>query len=633
MKIMKSWIPQQILWDEQAGRVVVPVNRDATGVVEIIAKGALDLPECNEGVKEVVFMLFHENTIWHTFFYGIDSLEPPNDWCRQHDRLPLYLHGIYKAPDGQNFYLIVSLAKGRIEGWRNYVSLQSYAKDIWQLYIEKVQKREKIMEERRRERKLYYESIAHDEKEEHASYSYYGLCEEPLIGEPTFASIMDHRDFPLMLPNGLWISGEDGRIPYDKDVNAAIEATKVRAPRDGVYQVFTAKDANGGVGALVTWEPAGTNVSFPEVRFAAHKMLPRAFNKPLRCEVTPPDYSNIKADDPNIILADLTKITALNRHDFLQISDLKFVQEQNVTDSVHESIKNASFEAFGWYQAFHVYSEEKWGIYLHSKRIQKLGTVLYEDLHKVKSGILPAFAQLIAVLLVYYHEIFHARVEAAASYLEVMSQNSRYNRYNKNVYFKHKFTSLWLEEALANWYALDLIKSKFHDWAGFGFNLGGNELIRVIESYLDMSPEGYCRWRQGDDPLVWRLFASEIARGKQGSNPCGKLIPIESILLDDGVFDWRFIDVPVHFIGSSPIADLCFSTPSRRDAESLLKYFNCVRDKSRGKGSHELWKKYDGQGFPLPYSDPLKINVFGKLLHFLGITKYQYLNEIRPAMG
>ena len=88
MKIMKSWIPQQILWDEQAGRVVVPVNRDATGVVEIIAKGALDLPECNEGVKEVVFMLFHENTIWHTFFYGIDSLEPPNDWCRQHDRLP-----------------------------------------------------------------------------------------------------------------------------------------------------------------------------------------------------------------------------------------------------------------------------------------------------------------------------------------------------------------------------------------------------------------------------------------------------------------------------------------------------------------------------------------------------------------
>ena len=90
----------------------------------------------------------------------------------------------------------------------------------------------------------------------------------------------------------------------------------------------------------------------------------------------------------------------------------------------------------------------------HRAKLDDLALSLLDDFKSqhVQGGS-HSLAALLAFGLVYAHELFHARVEAALSWHEVNTQQARHLRYKDRVYQALRETPEWLEEALANWSA------------------------------------------------------------------------------------------------------------------------------------------------------------------------------------
>ncbi len=246
-------------------------------------------------------------------------------------------------------------------------------------------------------------------------------------------------------------------------------------------------------------------------------------------------------------------------------------------------------------------------------------------------------AAYLAVNLVYQHELFHARVEAVATWQELLGVRSHYNRYQDRVYKVLSGTSDWLEEALANWWAWLWFRSERVQLSLS--NRGSNHpgLASLVEDFLDLSPPGYREWRIGRNREAWRTLATQLASGnpKLGPRPIG--LPIESAVRGELPFDLLEVDVPTRVVGKGTIAshlERCPGTfsPSRREAKKLLKHFDYKPRTSAGKGSHEKWTGADGLSFILPRKDPLSIGIFHQLLRQLRISKAQYVAEIRNQL-
>ena len=62
--------------------------------------------------------------------------------------------------------------------------------------------------------------------------------------------------------------------------------------------------------------------------------------------------------------------------------------------------------------------------------------------------------------MVYEHEMFHARVDAASTWLELNANHSRYRQYNQNAYQPTFETVDCLEEALANFWGWTWVKAE-----------------------------------------------------------------------------------------------------------------------------------------------------------------------------
>jgi hypothetical protein len=242
-------------------------------------------------------------------------------------------------------------------------------------------------------------------------------------------------------------------------------------------------------------------------------------------------------------------------------------------------LREEGAEGFGWYQPFHVWDEANWGIYLHEKRLIGLALVLVED------GI-PDFFKAIRIAFgkVYRHELFHAQVEASASWLEMTSLAPRYRTYSKKVYKKKQFTSDWREEALANFEAMQRVREKH-----------GDNAFRILKELLELSPPGYRDWESGDRLTTWRAFATELATGTPIDSTGERLLPLEGVLRQKGGFDLRPEDVPTRIVGQGHLADALFSVPSRKEAVKFLKHqgYGLVKG---GKGSHEKWRGPDTHG-------------------------------------
>jgi hypothetical protein len=242
----------------------------------------------------------------------------------------------------------------------------------------------------------------------------------------------------------------------------------------------------------------------------------------------------------------------------------------------------------------------------------------------------------LALGLVLRHELFHARVEACSTYLELQALRGRYRDYQNKVYSTLQLTDACFEEALANHVSFDWLIGQQEYFVG---TLGllederaFQQLLRIVESWLDFSPKGYAAWRQGGDFLTWRTLARQIATGNPAGEVRGRPLPLEGSLHGPLPFELRERHIPTWMVGRGVLADAFFSAPSRAEAQRVLRHFGYQLIPARGKGSHEFWQGTDGRGFPLPRRDPLSVGVFKSLLHHFGLTKHEYMNSIRRQL-
>jgi hypothetical protein len=309
---------------------------------------------------------------------------------------------------------------------------------------------------------------------------------------------------------------------------------------------------------------------------------------------------------------------------------------RNRVDDVRKDVSGQGFEAIAWFQPYHVWSEETWGIYFDAGKLDDLALSFLDDFKAQRVQGSHSLAALLAFGLTYTHELFHARVEASLSWLEINAQQPRYLSYQERVYQRLRETPDWLEEALANWTAWSWFKEPgIQSLLGpMVSNLQG--LDSVVKASMDLAPLGYREWRRGHQASTWRTFANQLSSGKPRIKQTGMNLPLENLLSGPLPYDFQFTDIPLHFVGAGVIADCLLSHPatlnviSRRELQKALKYYRYVVDVSAGNGSHEKWTGPDNRAFPVPRRDPVSHTVFKTFLDHVGIDKSVYIKQVRP---
>ena len=195
------------------------------------------------------------------------------------------------------------------------------------------------------------------------------------------------------------------------------------------------------------------------------------------------------------------------------------------TQQIDQLIENQGTDALAWYRPFHMEPQEKWGITILDRGIwyvaRKLAAELYSAPYDDEDAIM--HCRDIAKDFLYYHEMFHFKVELAATVMEKINPNEAlYAGYWKpqtnREWFgsevkSHRKVKAPLEEALANSYALHKVCSE----------ISGTErrskVKNAIMQFMEMQPDGYKhaenfpynwkKWKRGMNELLDKLLNQE----------------------------------------------------------------------------------------------------------------------------
>jgi hypothetical protein len=425
-------------------------------------------------------------------------------------------------------------------------------------------------------------------------------------------------------------------------VEQFLATTEKRLSRDNTYSVLGVISAvNGDVDQLlIAWEPHGDKPPYLHVRKAVESEVAAALATPRRDCSHPPRKAipnSVPLVYSGLLPPDIRHFDGSETEMRIPVPDQLYKDRDELADRTTQSIKEMGFEAFGWYLPWHYYSESTWGIYLHAERLEEMSFTVWQEASRSVSVPFELAAMLV-VRTVYDHEMFHAMVEAAASFLEIGAVTPKYQPYHANVYNPLWGTSDCREEALANYSASRLWDSyRPHLYRGFPRSAVNAVLAALTES-MNLSAPGYRDWQAGNASSTWRTLATELIAGVPHSTAQSSAIPAESLLNEAIPVDISSCDVPVYVYGSSATLSAmmampsCFGVPSRRELCKALKHLGYEPTAGRGKGSHELWTKSEKQAIPIPRTDPVSRTVFGTFLSQCGISKADYVTTIRPLL-
>ena len=413
---------------------------------------------------------------------------------------------------------------------------------------------------------------------------------------------------------------------------------------EGHFDVLVATANPNNITAVITWTPYHGLPRYPEIRSAVERRLPMAFSKPRQTGANPPHSPPQNADplDELASAGGFDPLAADWLDAFDDLADYNFPDRHDRAKRSRETVLTRGFEAIAWYQPFHIYMEDDWGIYFDAEKLDDIVCLFSADLRSEGLRTMAdAMASQMMFGMIYSHEIFHARVEAVMSWMELTTGQSRYLRYKNNVYHPAMQDPGSLEEALANWCGWTFCQSEaiVMTIAGVLNEAEKVKFDRIVADTLDLSPPGYNQWRLGDSRETWRVLATQMALGKAKMPSPGIGLPIESLLRDPLPFDLSAADIPLRFVGNGQAANRILSSPatlnlpSRREVRRALeRFFGYELVPGAGKGSHEKFQGKDGRMFPLPRRDPVSSDVFKAFLVHFKINKAHYIDKVRPAL-
>ncbi len=260
-----------------------------------------------------------------------------------------------------------------------------------------------------------------------------------------------------------------------------------------------------------------------------------------------------------------------NDHFKLDIHDAKR-QSQPLSSSrinEHDDRVDVSpdFESWAWYQTFHAWSDEEYGIYITTSGLARFADrAFYQALlrHEHQSNPNPNKTELkkiwsqslqMAFQTVLFHEYYHFFKDIAAATLEQLwfalnPGNTRqfFHEYRKNIYFPGLHNRLReepLEEALANAFSWRAFCERYSDSSLY--DQQAIELVKQdLAKYMTNQPSGYCHYDQfiedaeyvkGNQQLISLLLTQQAS-----------VIPGSERLLQPTFADMYKYNVPVYVI-------------------------------------------------------------------------------------
>ncbi len=629
----RSWIPHHIAWSSAQDLFAVEVSGKDPDVVEFISTGSLDVSiwPTKKSAQAMSALIHGPDSLLGqltTAAWDPRRLKPLATGTPREKSVKVHFHGAYSL-DGSDSLLIFA-RRNPPEQSHMWISqaLKTEADSLYATHLAKMAD----FEDRVRREKLERERL-YEKSPELKRFEGLGPQEQPPSVQ---ARLLLH-----VLPKAATFRASSTLRPetLDRRSITAIEGSGWLPSRDGTYLGIGPVLVGTKPSCVLTWEPYSGPPAYPEVRWSVQRSLPHALRRPRLAHVGRPEFEGFTepSDQPTGTVSGVDN----GRQEWLDSLEDVHLDDRDYRDRIEGSRKDRQaqgFEAIAWFQPYHSYSEEVWGIYFDARKLDDFALSLLDDLRSHRIQASPTHAARLAFGLTYAHELFHARVEAALSWLELNALQPRHLRYKQRVYDALRETPEWLEEALANWSSWDWFQSvPVQALFACGMaNLDG--LRKVVESSLDLSPPGYREWRVGHQPFTWRNFTTQLTTGQAKASASALALPLESTLWGPLPYDFLASDIPLRFVGCGVIADrlqsqpATFNVPTRRELERALKFFRHILDASAGKGGHQKWTGPDQRAFILPTRDPVSVGVFKTFLQHLGIDKATYVREVRPNL-
>lgn len=561
-------------------------------------------------------------------------LRHTDDWKNGAHQTEVHCHGAFSLPGGHEVVVLVGAkSPSASETWLTD-EVRHCAAELLKEHEAKVAEFEE--EYRRKNQELVEFHHRHAEMEKYrgwgeAAIAMTGLHQRPVL---TAERLLPQLSKAAIFP----VAKNPSPNVVEREATKAIAESGWPTARDGTYVGLLFIPVGQQRTGLVTWEPYSGPPSYPEVRWTVQRRLPHALRSPRITDTGRPEFdaSSHPGEDTGIVTEIVSGQSDWNGAvEDVQLDQSEFRQR---VDQIRRDINAHGFDAIAWFQPYHLSTEETWGIYVDAHKLDDLALSFLDDFKAQRIHGSHSDAARLAFGLTYAHEMFHARVEAALSWLEVNALQPRHLRYKQRVYNALRETPDWLEEALANFSAWDWFRSEPVQ-ALFSSSMPTLDgLQRVVESSLDLSPPGYRDWRVGHQAATWRTFATQLTTGSPKRTSLAIGLPLESTLKGPLPYDFRAADIPLWLAGRGVIVDrlqshpATFNVPTRRELERALKHFKHMVDPSGGKGGHQKWTGPDRRAFILPTRDPVSVGVFKTFLQHLGIDKATYVRDVRPNL-
>lgn len=631
---LQSWIPPSFAWTTVADVFSVKVPVGDPDVVEFVATGTrfVDLHRRKASAHAAAAIHGPASFAGQLEEAAWTVLRHTEDWKNRFAMAKVHCHGVFCLPGGRELLVLVSVnAAAAPEVW-----LPQSVRDDANLLLKEHQAKVVEFDDQIRRKRQSNEEIFSDRPD----YARSKDIADTLIGMESMRPVVTADRLLPHLPKAATFpaSASPRASTVERAATTAIVESGWPIARDNSYVGLLPVQLGRQRIGLVSWVPHSGLPSYPEVRWTVQRRLPHAIGKPRLEHPGRPEFETIAQPVDNTILTAGVSFEKADWTDMLGDLELDQSEFNNRVEEIRSDTKAHGFDAIAWFQPYHLWTEETWGIYFDARKLDNLALSILDDFKAQRIRGSHSAAALLAFGLVYAHELFHARAEAALSWMEINALQPRHLRYKKRVYDALRETPDWLEEALANWSAWDWFRSPAVA-AVFAQHVAAvDNLRRVVEASLDFSPPGYRDWRVGHEPETWRAFSTQLSTANPRMPFPGIGLPIESILTGPLPYDLLPSDIPVRFVGRGVIADriqshpATFNVPSRRELEKALKYFKHILDVSGGKGGHQKWTGPDQRAFILPTRDPVSLKVFKSFLHYLGLDKATYVSEVRPNL-
>lgn len=609
-----SWIPVQPLWDTDGEVFACRAGVADHDLVRIIAADLVSVPVVSRRLAKPLYSLqsdFAATTGACMLIASNSARIAPRD-----SRATFYFHDVLRLSDS---HVLVLVGQERAPKSQLHIDRRRAAiKLAWKDRIARRAKRRDEVEFEQKSLNGHRRTGATDEEILRELRKMRWLDPpEPFARLAELSLSLEPVEFLATLPKS------DRSIA--RSILEVVRNSTRGLSRTGRYNCTAVTNYDGSPAAIVRWTPRENSPPALELKAALEATSPSCLPKPRHSGATPPTTMESIAARPVVRGEADDEASELGQN---ELSDILPRDD----GGGKELFRIDGFEAIAWYQPFHSYDDESWGIYFDSKRLDAVAASLAQDFRPV-SGRPHELAARLIIRLTTAHELFHARVEFAAAWLELASRGKRYLPYSANVYEACRSTDGWLEEALANWCAHRWFVEGLSSWRFAHLVRDASGVRRVVEDWLDFSPKGYANWRIGDTNYSWQRLTNELKSAVPfAQTGLRSPLPLEGLLRSQAFIDLRLEDIPVHFVGRGAIGDALFSAPSRREVTRVLAWRGYRPLSGRGKGSHELWCGPDNRCFPIPERDPLSPGVFHDLLKHFGWTKKQYMNEIRSAV-